>query len=270
MPEPEPLWQSAEHIAASNRGLQYGDGLFETILVRNRRLWLEDLHWQRLQMGAGRLSMHIAQENVDLLVAAALQQAPGEDWCVLKLIATRVASGRGYGYEDTSTDLHVSLWPVVAWQDEPVSITAGVAATRLATQPRLAGIKHLNRLEQVLARAEAPMTRYPELLMRDVQDNLVEAVASNLFVVIDGNLCTPSLHHCGVAGVARSRLMQVLPVQVRTMTLADLAQADEAFLTNSVRGVTRITRVDVDGRPLRFAGSRAALAAHSLFWSDLC
>ncbi len=270
MPEPEPLWQSAEQVAASNRGLQYGDGLFETILVHNRHLWLGDLHWQRLQLGAERLLMHVAQQDVDSLVKRALQQAPEEGWCVLKVIATRAPSGRGYGFQDAGTDLQVSLWPAPAWPERPACITAGVAVTRLATQPRLAGIKHLNRLEQVLARAEASADTYPELLMRDEAGHFVEAVASNLFVVLEGTLCTPPLSGCGVAGVARDFLMQSVPVRERTITLEDLAHADEVFLTNSVRGVTRITSVQVDGRSLQFACADAALAAQQRFWSDLC
>ncbi len=270
MPEPEPLWQSAEQIAASNRGLLYGDGLFETVLVRDRCPWLADLHWQRLQLGARRLSLQITQRDVDALVETALARAPGTGWCVLKLIATRRSSGRGYGFQDAGADLHVSLWPAEPWAAQPIAITAGVASTRLAMQPQLAGIKHLNRLEQVLARAEAPIATYPELLMLDASGNVVEAVSSNLFALIDDSLCTPPLQSCGVAGVARSRLMQSLAVREQALTLADLARAHELFLTNSVRGVTRIAVLHADDRQLQFPGNQTASAAHGIFWSDLC
>jgi 4-amino-4-deoxychorismate lyase len=116
--------------------------------------------------------------------------------------------------------------------------------TRLAIQPALAGLKHLNRLEQVLARAEWSDIDIAEGLMLDIEGRVVCATAANLFAVIDGQLLTPSLDRCGVAGVARAELLAREPrVRVCDLSVEETMRADELFLTSSVRGIVPVTRV---------------------------
>jgi 4-amino-4-deoxychorismate lyase len=132
---------------------------------------------------------------------------------------------------------------------------------RLAAQPRLAGIKHLNRLEQVLARGEWSDADVVEGLMFDQADNLVSATAANVFVAIDGVLRTPPVDACGVAGVLRGALLEALPdVRVQTLTKEDLMRADEMFLTSSVRGVLPVRALDE--RELRVGRHARAAQAH--------
>jgi len=132
---------------------------------------------------------------------------------------------------------------------------------RLAAQPRLAGIKHLNRLEQVLARGEWSDADVVEGLLFDQRDNLVSATAANVFVGIDGVLRTPPVDACGVAGVLRGALLEALPdVHVQTMTKEDLMQADELFLTSSVRGVLPVRALDE--HELRVGRHARAAQAH--------
>ena len=115
--------------------------------------------------------------------------------------------------------------------------------SRLSRQPALAGLKHLNRLEQVLARREWHDPRYFEGLMLDTEHHVIECVSSNLFMAHDGGLFTPGLEQCGVGGVLRRLIIDDLApalgleVEVTSLTIKDLMDADEIFLCNSVIGV---------------------------------
>jgi len=114
---------------------------------------------------------------------------------------------------------------------------------RLAEQPALAGMKHLNRLEQVLARAEWD-DEFDEGLCRDAADRVVCATSANVFAVIDGELATPAVERCGVAGVARAFILGHERVVVRDMLASELDRASEIFLSNAVRGIVPVTRLD--------------------------
>jgi 4-amino-4-deoxychorismate lyase len=132
---------------------------------------------------------------------------------------------------------------------------------RLASQPALAGIKHLNRLEQVLARAEWDDPAIDEGLLCDASGHVVCATAANLFAVIDGRLVTPDVSHAGVAGVARAIVVDALAAEVRRVSADDIERASEVFLTNALRGVMRVARIDAR----RFgSGPLAAEAARAL------
>ncbi|WP_287811415.1 aminodeoxychorismate lyase [Pseudomonas sp.] len=234
--------QPADTLAVKNRGLAYGDGVFETIAVKAGRPTLLARHLHRLVEGGARLSISVDARLVEreLLAAAALL---GEG--VLKLVITRGDSQRGYAADPLAPPRRLVLAnPPAAY---PVShAQQGVrlfdCQTRLAEQPLLAGLKHLNRLEQVLARSEWSSADYAEGLMRDTSGRLVEGVFSNLFLVRDGHLQTADLSRCGVAGVMRAELLEQaerlgIQVQVRDLWLADLEGADEVFVCNSVYGI---------------------------------
>ncbi|QKZ06060.1 aminodeoxychorismate lyase [Pseudomonas eucalypticola] len=234
--------QPADTLAVKNRGLAYGDGVFETIAVKAGRPTLLARHLHRLVEGGARLSIGVDAQLVEreLLAAAALL---GEG--VLKLVITRGDSQRGYAADPLAAPRRLVLANAPAAY--PVShAQQGVrlfdCQTRLAEQPLLAGLKHLNRLEQVLARSEWSSPDYAEGLMRDTSGRLVEGVFSNLFLVRDGHLLTADLSRCGVAGVMRAELLAQaerlgIQVQVRDLWLADLEGADEVFVCNSVYGI---------------------------------
>lgn len=225
-------------IPLTNRGLAYGDGLFETILIHQGRPVLLEQHLQRLQAGCRVLGL--ADPSADLLADIELLRPDLPADGILKIIVTRAEGGRGYrGILEAESERILSLHPRPDYgQQTEQGISAFISEVRLSRQPLLAGLKHLNRLEQVLASNHWPDNDLYEGLMLDQAGALVEGTKSNFFLVRDGNLCTPSLNDCGVAGILRNTLIEALPdVQVCRLGLEDLEQAEEAFFCNSVGGV---------------------------------
>lgn len=234
-------------LSLSDRGLAYGDGLFETILVRSGQPRLLERHLQRLEAGCARLQLSCDAQQVRAeLLAFCSSLGNG----VAKLILTRGDGQRGYALSAGPARRLLLGSPLADYP--PDNAQEGVhlfaCQTRLAEQPLLAGLKHLNRLEQVLARAEWQDARHAEGLLLDTSGRVIEGVFSNLFLVQGGILGTPSLQRCGVAGVMRAELLEQavrleIPVEVRDFSLAELLQADEVFLCNSLYGVWPVRRL---------------------------
>ncbi|MFJ4066513.1 aminodeoxychorismate lyase [Pseudomonas sp. NPDC089996] len=234
--------QPATAINLQNRGLAYGDGLFETIAVRGGRPSLLDGHLARLALGCQRLMIDADLSLVrDEILRFASQLGDG----VAKLVLTRGDSQRGYAPVAGVAPRRIlqgSPLPSYPVEHAELGVQLFPCQTRLGEQPLLAGLKHLNRLEQVLARAEWQGSEHAEGLMRDGQGRVVEGVYSNLFLVRDGVLLTADLSRCGVAGVMRGALLEQakrlgMAVQVRDIAFDELQQADEVFVCNSVYGV---------------------------------
>jgi 4-amino-4-deoxychorismate lyase len=234
--------QPADALSLKDRGLAYGDGLFETIAVRDGQLVLLEGHLQRLALGCRRLAISIDQAVLNAELRAYAQQL-GDG--ILKLIVTRGDSLRGYAANPSAQARRIlqgsppAAYPL-AHAEQGIQLFPCV--TRLSEQPLLAGLKHLNRLEQVLARAEWSDTEHAEGLMLDVSGRVIEGVFSNLFMVRDGALITADLSRCGVAGVMRGQLLfqaesQGIVTQTIDISLEQLHQADEVFVCNSVYGV---------------------------------
>lgn len=231
-----------EQVSVRDRGLQYGDGVFETVAVCHGRALLWEAHLERLRLGCERLAIPMPESG--LLHDEAARLCTGVTKGVLRLTLTRGAGGRGYASGDAGEPTRVlSLFPWPAY--EPGWAETGVLArlcdTRLARNPRLAGIKHLNRLEQVLARREWE-DDVAEGVMRDEAGDVIEGVMSNLFLVTDGVLSTPDLSYCGVAGVMRALVLEKaravgLSARIGRVTLDDLEHCDELFFTNSIIGI---------------------------------
>lgn len=230
-----------QQVPFDDRGLAYGDGLFETVLVRDGapQLWAE--HLARLERGckALRLAMPPA-EQLDALPARC-----GSGLKVLKLIVTRGSGGRGYRLPDVAA-------PRLRWQVQPFSPSserwAGVRVRhcelRLGCQPHLAGIKHLNRLENILARSEWQDDAVAEGLLCDSDGRLTEATAMNLVWRRHARWETPALLHCGVAGTLRDALLARLPLVEVEATPGVLAEAEAVCLINSVQGVWPVLQLD--------------------------
>ncbi|GGJ90579.1 aminodeoxychorismate lyase [Pseudomonas matsuisoli] len=238
------LWidgQCGTQVPAGDRGLAYGDGLFETIAVLDGNPSLLPFRIARLQSGCRRLSIPL---DVDALVRELHRFGNELGTGVAKLIITRGDGVRGYAPPAEASSRRVLIGsPLPAYPSEYADEGIAVYAcrTRLAEQPLLAGMKHLNRLEQVLARAEWTDRRYAEGLMCDTGGRAVEGVFSNLFIVEDSRLVTPSLHRCGVAGVMREALMSTGPCDVEDITIERLQAADEVFMCNSLYGIWPVT-----------------------------
>ncbi|UCC55759.1 MAG: aminodeoxychorismate lyase [Gammaproteobacteria bacterium] len=230
-------------ISSLDRGLLFGDGVFETLAVTGGepRFWLR--HLQRLAEGCRRLGLPLPDASRLRDEAAAL--LTGNDACVLKIIMTRGAGGRGYrppGKAQPTRILQLHPWPELPQECADSGVRVCLCTMRLGSNPQLAGIKHLNRLEQVLARQEWDDPDIREGLMLDGGGCVIEGTMSNLFVVSGENLLTPNLGRCGVAGIMRTVMMELasslgIAVSVCKLQPVDVEQADEVFLTNSLIGV---------------------------------
>jgi 4-amino-4-deoxychorismate lyase len=219
----------------------------------------------RLADGCARLSL--PPPDAELLVREAMAVTVDLQRAVVRITMTRGGGARGYAITDS-----VRATRIVAASTAPANpagwyhhgIRVRTCALRLSEQPRLAGIKHLNRLEQVLARAEWNDVAISEGILCDVRERVICATAANLFAVSAGRLITPALDRCGVAGVARAEVLAQRACEVRDLTMAELMRADEVFLTNAVRGVVPVSALD--GRLWQVGETARALLAH---WSGL-
>lgn len=239
-------------IDARDRGLNYGDGLFETLALLDGqpRLWL--YHMRRLEHGCRRLGLPLPDTRLLADELAQLyRQYTGNDRqrLVAKIIITRGQGGRGYRpvSAEPTRIVSVSAWPLYPRRhDEGIQVRW--CRTRLGQNPQLAGLKHLNRLEQVLASQEWDDDDIAEGLMLDQQGHVIEGTRSNLFVISRQTLVTAPLSECGIAGVVREIICtdvigHGLPVTVRPLSIADVVAADEAFLCNSIIGIWPIIRI---------------------------
>ena len=236
-------------IDPADRGLSYGDGLFETMAVSGGRPLAWDAHLERLNRGCLRLGIPRPDPAVLAEEAARVCDTAGRG--VLKLILSRGSGGRGYiapQHPHPTRVLALHPWPDYPRTHYRDGVTVRICETRLGRNSSLAGLKHLNRLEQVLARAEWSTPDIAEGLMLDDEGHVIEGTMSNLFVVRDGCLLTPELDECGVAGVVRAKLLQLAPslalqTRVARLGLADVLEAQEVFLTNSIIGIWSVRAV---------------------------
>ncbi|MGK0440406.1 MAG: 4-amino-4-deoxychorismate lyase [Pseudohongiellaceae bacterium] len=244
--------KSGDLLSIEDRGLAYGDGLFETIAVQGGRPQLLQSHLRRLQSSCTRLSISL---NVNLLlleIEQLLAQTLADQGYILKIIVTRESSGRGYAI-DRSLGSNRLLQLFESTKDYSVIREQGVRVrycdTLLAVNPLIAGMKHLSRLENVLARSEWADENIFEGLMMDTDGFVTEGVMSNLFLVKDGLLITPHLDRCGVMGVMREFILNHLAPSLQLPTTIDrllpeqVNNADEIFMSNSLIGIVPVVSV---------------------------
>lgn len=231
-------------LSPLDRGLAYGDGLFETCRVYAGRVPLWSLHRDRLMASALKLGIPLDIEQIELQRQQILSRAPGADG-VLKLLVTRGPGGRAY--LPPEQPLVSYCWQLLpgarpAWQSGQNGIVLYECAHRLGDNPALAGMKHLNRLEYVLARMEWGED-YPEGLLMDVHERVIEGTLSNVFIRRQDGWRTPRLNRNGVAGVMRRLILEQLAPALELnvvegeITRADLVGAKECFVCNSVFGI---------------------------------
>ena len=228
-------------LPAQDRGLAYGDGLFETLRVHAGRAPWWNAHLARLAAGAARLGLPAPDAGWLATQARELVAGAPED-AVLKLVLTRGAGGRGYApASDPRPGWVLSLHALPAPLPAPLRLRW--CTLRLARQPALAGLKHLNRLEQVLARAEWTDPDIHEGLLLDSAGKLACATSANVFLLRDGQWCTPPVDQAGVAGIARAWVLAQGRAREQRLTVADVEAAEALFLCNAVRGILPVGRL---------------------------
>jgi len=255
-------------LSPFDRGLAYGDGVFRTMASRGGKVEFWRQHMAKLAADCAQLGFAAPDEA--LLMNDARKLLRDVDQAVFKIIVTRGVGGRGYKPPDAPQPLRVMMgaaWPAYGPELAESGVALRLCETRLGLQPKLAGAKHLNRLEQVLARAEWSDPAIHEGLMQDSDGRVIEGVMSNLFVVKDGEATTPDLARCGVAGVTRGLLLE--SARIADISLEEVRDADELFLTNSLIGVWPVRAFDgrdyaVGPVTRRWAAALAKLRADSL------
>ena len=230
-----------------DRALDFGDGLFETLLLRSGRPLFLEHHLQRLACGLGTLNFPDCLEAVRTQLAQACDEVVLRDWAwsALRLTVSRGSGPRGYAPPQRPVPrILISVTPLS--RDCSVMLSPAhlvLSSVTLSSQPLLAGLKHLNRLEQVLAAREMNESGADEALMRDAAGHGISVIAGNLFAVSGGRLLTPELGECGVAGTRRRLVLERWSVELGLETaetrlyLPDLQGADELFICNSLVGL---------------------------------
>ncbi len=243
---------SGTEVSVFDRGLAYGDGLFETIAVVGGDV----LNWQRHM---NRLAKGCRQLAIDVPDSARLYEetqmvAEGFERSVVKLVVTRGDGGLGYTPPTAASATRIVArrpWPEGYPERERSGIRVCVARHRLSSNAPLAGLKHLNRLDQVLASMEIPASGAVEALMLDRDARVIEGTRCNLFAVYPGRLVTPRLDQCGVRGVMRDVILELAPTvglrgEETELTLGDLQSANEIFLSNAIAGIWPVIGLDAD------------------------
>ncbi len=237
------MWCNGNRLTCAqlDRGFQFGDGHFTTLTREQGQLRWWPAHWQRLQEASRRLAMQLPSES-EVLACLAQIDAPDS---VIKIIITRGDGGRGYGFPD---DIKANWYVTVADLPErkQQSLNCGIAELTLARSPVFAGLKTLNRLEQVMLSHERQQRGVDELLVCDSLGNLIEATSSNVFLRINDEWHTPSLAQAGVAGVVRQQIIASQPlgsVQESDLPQSRITAIEQAFLTNSVLGLRPLAQI---------------------------
>ena len=250
---------SATTVSAQDRGLTLGDGLFTTLYLKNHQPTLWSYHVARLREGCARLKLPLP--DFDLLYEQCSQLATDYDEACGKIIITRGAGGRGYspqGCDTPTVIVSAHSYPIHYHDWQLGGICLEVAEQRLGCQPMLAGLKTLNRLEQVLLKNELDERGIPEAIVLDWQEHVVEAVTANLFWRKGEQIFTPDLKLAGVCGVMRAFVIQQLTSWQYKVTpvstgLSALLDADEVWITNALMGVVPVTGIkDVKYQDHRF------------------
>jgi len=237
--------ESKEYIEVADRGFQYGDGLFETIEIRGGQAVVLERHLERLNSGCQRLNIPFPGAELLSREARMLCRQWDSTRAVLKIIVTRGSGGRGYRQPDVIQPTRVLSQGIVV----------RFCTTRLGLNSTLAGIKHLNRLEQVMARSEWDDPAIQEGLMLDANDHVIEGTMTNLFYIKNNSLYTAALTQSGVAGIVRGIVMMLsarygLSVIEHEFTKDELLSADEAFVCNSIIGIWPIRQIEAAHFPV--------------------
>lgn len=237
-------------ISALDRGLAYGDGVFRTLKISNGIPIHWPLHYQKLVEDCSAIG--IVCPSADALMSDFNQLfVPDETDSVAKIMITRGEGERGYKPSPIASPMRVvtkSSLPDYPESNFIEGVHLHVCETRIGHQPKLAGVKHLNRLENVLARMEWSDPELADGIMLDIESNVIECTAANIFARFDDVLVTPKLDLCGVAGITRMQILSRAPTlnlktKIEKMDLKKLLSADEIILSNSLYGAWQVRSI---------------------------
>lgn len=243
-------------IDVLDRGLSYGDGLFETLFVRDSHPQLWDYHLQRLQQGCERLSL--LMPSPEQLLQDVKAVCDGLEQAVVKLTLTRGVGPRGYRIPESAEITRIVMASPFTSERHDDGVRLRWCNTRFGRNPAIAGLKHLNRLENVIARSEWRDTTIHEGLVRDSEGEVVGGTQSNLFIIKENTLLTPDLTNTGIAGTRRRWVMETartlnMACQVQSLSPMDVESADALFVCNTVMGLAAVEWLEekhYDGHPL--------------------
>ena len=242
-----------EHISTQDRGLQYGDGFFETIAVYQKSPLNIDTHLRRLAFACDSLGFNKPDlETIESQAKSLINEnCAAADKAVLKISYTRGVGGRGYKppkQSEATTIISLSEWPTYPDNIRENGIKANFSQVITASNPLFAGIKHLNRLEQVVARDQMPEDCF-ESIMLDIKQQVIEGTMSNLFMVIEDLIITPDLKNCGIDGIIRNEIIHSAhdigySIRIDNIRKEDLFAADEVFFSNSLMGIVPANMIE--------------------------
>ncbi|MDD8057967.1 aminodeoxychorismate lyase [Shewanella sp. ER-Te-42B-Light] len=241
-------------VSPFDRGLAYGDGVFATMRTASANqtaaVLFIDNHLSRLQQSCLRLGMH--WQASDALVSQLLSLATQYPQHCIKLLLTRGEGGRGYqapAQPQINEIVSVTAIPEHYYQWQQQGIALALSPITLARQPLLAGMKHLNRLEQVLIKSQSLVAKTQDWLVCDTDGWVIESSMANIFAIINGKVVTPAITHAGVSGVMREQFIDALlqdgfEVMVKPMRYGDITAAEHIVITNSLFGVVDVHTID--------------------------
>ncbi len=223
----------------NNRAINYGDGLFETLLVSDGSIPLWRLHMRRLLNDLPRLGL----EKIDTAVVYAkiIQLCQNKGDFIAKLVVFRSVTQRGYRGNTNNVEWYINIAPYESLLKEP---KIGFSSIHLAHQKQLAGLKHLNRLEQVMAANALIGTNYTDAVVCDKKNNIIETISKNIVFIKNKQLYTPKLNNCGVYGVALRWLQsQGYHLQFQKIKKKQLASFDAMLVCNAVSGFMEVKNI---------------------------
>ncbi|MBB6521958.1 aminodeoxychorismate lyase [Pseudoteredinibacter isoporae] len=241
--------RDAEQLSLFDRGFQFGDSLFETSRFYHGRCPLWSYHIERMQLGCQRLGIEFPKALLNAEYELLCRQLEEQGQCdaVLKFQLSRGESLRGYGAVQGQSNLIALAFSAESFEQSVPEKSLEISSIALARQPLLAGLKHGNRLEQVLARQQLS-DNCDDALLLDTEQRVIEAISSNIFVLREGRWLTPDLSESGVAGVVRAVLLDAGAVTIAEIEVADVYQADALCLANSVQGIQIVKRLAASER----------------------
>jgi 4-amino-4-deoxychorismate lyase len=255
----------------------FGDGLFETMLVNASGIHQYALHIARLKRGLNALAIDIAVSDIESDIATVLARLKRQEskFYRLKLRVSRGVSEAGYATANVQSSRMLSFQPFTPALPSSAALT--LSSVKLPHQPLLAGIKHCNRLEQVLAKREQELSAYDDALLLDYDGHVIEAISSNVFILQGDTLITPDLSRSGVAGVMRGYIMQDaasrcdLQTQQSNLTIAQMQDSQGVFLCNALMGVRLVRSCMLDnGEQLTWQSSVKLEQLQAQVFSALC